>query len=374
MLTKEGCAARRRELLARFPDHDLLLVSQPRHVFYLSGFLTRPTELAGWGPNFLLIDREGASRLLADNWNAGAAEAAFADEAEVWSWYDFSGPAEEKYAAAAEALRKLLQEQYPRLGRVAVDTAHLPLAARHALEVKQVDNLGPVLLDMRRSKYDDELVCIRRAVRATEAGHRAARDNIRPGISEIDIYVEVQGAITRAAGEPIVMLGDFAAGRRSEAGGGPPTDNTLRRGDLMIFDLFPVIGGYRGDITNTLCVGEPTQEQRDHVAALQQAMAAAERMLRPGASGRAVYEACQAPLVEAGLGEAFFHHAGHGLGLGHPERPYLVPNSEETLRAGDVVTLEPGAYLPGWGGARIEHNYLITEEGYERLSNHEIGL
>jgi Xaa-Pro aminopeptidase len=374
MLTNDGCAARRRELLGRFPDHDLLLVSQPRHVFYLSGYLTRPTELAGWGPNFLLIDREGGSRLLADNWSEGAAGAAHVDEAEIWTWYDFSGPAEEKYAAAAAALGKSLREHYPKLGQVAVDAAHLPLAARQALEVEQVDDLGPTLLDMRRGKHDDELVCIRRALRATEVGHQAARDYIRPEISEIDIYVEVQGAITKAAGEPIVMLGDFAAGRRSEAGGGPPTDNLVKRGDLMIFDLFPVIGGYRGDITNTLCVGEPTQEQLDHVAALQQAMSAAEGMLRPGVSGRAVYEACQAPLVEAGLGEAFFHHAGHGLGLGHPERPYFVPNSADTLQAGDVVTLEPGAYLPGWGGARIEHNYLITEEGYERLSNHEIGL
>ena len=374
MLTKDGCAARRRELLARFPDHDLLLVSQPRHVFYLSGFLTRPTELAGWGPNFLLIDREGGSRLLADNWNAEAAGAAHVDEAEVWTWYDFSGSAEEKYAAAAAALGKLLQDQYPRLDRVAVDAAHKPLAARQALQARVVDDLGPVLLDMRRSKYDDELVCIRRAVRANEAGHQAARDNIRPGISEVDIYVEVQGAITKAAGEPIVMLGDFAAGRRSEAGGGPPTDNILKSGDLMIFDLFPVIGGYRGDITNTLCVGEPTQEQLDHVAVLGAAMAAAEKTLRPGVSGQAVYAACRAPIVEAGLGEAFFHHAGHGLGLGHPERPYFVPKSDDELQAGDVVTLEPGAYLPGWGGARIEHNYLITEEGYERLSNHKIGL
>jgi Xaa-Pro aminopeptidase len=103
-------------------------------------------------------------------------------------------------------------------------------------------------------------------------------------------------------------------------------------------------------------------------------MQAGETMLRPGVTGADVFEATRAPIVEAGLGEAFFHHAGHGLGLGHPERPYLVPGCEDVLAAGDVVTLEPGAYLEGWGGARIEHNYLITEDGYERLSNHEIGL
>ena len=76
----------------------------------------------------------------------------------------------------------------------------------------------------------------------------------------------------------------------------------------------------------------------------------------------------------AGVGETFPHHAGHGLGLSHPEDPYLVRNATQTLLAGDVVTLEPGQYVAGVGGMRIEHNYLVTETGYERLSNHTIAL
>jgi Xaa-Pro aminopeptidase len=190
----------------------------------------------------------------------------------------------------------------------------------------------------------------------------------------LEVYVQIQAAITKAAGQPIVMLGDFAAGQRSEAGGGPPTNNVLNDGDLMILDLFPIIGGYRADITNTLCVGRPTQEQQDHIAVLQSAMASAETKLKPGSTGAEVYEACLRPMQDAGIAGAFIHHAGHGLGLGHPEPPYFVKGSQDVLRLGDVVTLEPGAYLPGWGGARIEHDYLITEDGFERLSNHKIGL
>lgn len=374
MLTQEGCIKRRQALCERFKDYDLLLVSQPQHVFYLSGFLSPPTGLAGWGINFLLIDRDGHCRLLTDNWNAGAAEAAFVDTSNVCNWYDFSASAEEKYAAMVAELARVLEQHYLGLHRVAVDQSHLPLAARQALGEVQVDNLAPALLDLRRSKHEDELACIRRAIWAAEAGHAAAREGIRPGATELDIYVEVQAAITRAAGEPIVMLGDFAAGRRSAAGGGPPTNNVLNEGDLMIFDLFPIIGGYRADITNTLAVEEPTQTQRDHMAVLLAAMKATEAALKPGATGAEVYEACRRPIAAAGLGEAFFHHAGHGLGLGHPEPPYLVSGSQEILRVGDVVTIEPGAYLQGWGGARIEHDYLITEDGFERLSNHEIGL
>lgn len=374
MLTADGCRTRRKGLQEQFEDYDLLLISQPRHVFYLSGFLTAPTELAGWGINFLLVDRDGHSRLVVDNWAEESATAAHVDDVDIWTWYDFFAPAAEKLEAGVQAIEETLDRHYSGAARVAIESAHLPGVVRDALGATQINDLGPALHRMRRSKYEDELACIRRAIRATEAGHRAARESIRPGLTELDLYAEVQSAITRIAGEPIVMLGDFAAGTRSEAGGGPPTENVLTEGDLMIFDLFPVVGGYRADITNTLCAGEPTQEQRDHIDVLRDAMVAGENALRPGVNAGDVYAACLEPIAAADLDAAFFHHAGHGLGLGHPEPPYLVADNPVVLQVGDVVTLEPGAYVEGWGGARIEHNYLIIEEGYERLSNHEISL
>jgi Xaa-Pro aminopeptidase len=87
-----------------------------------------------------------------------------------------------------------------------------------------------------------------------------------------------------------------------------------------------------------------------------------------------VYDAVRGVFEKAGVADSVPHHAGHGLGLAHPEAPYLVRNSTETLAAGDVVTLEPGLYVDGVGGDRIEHNYLITATGYERLSNHTLSL
>ena len=104
------------------------------------------------------------------------------------------------------------------------------------------------------------------------------------------------------------------------------------------------------------------------------ALAAGEKELRAGAQCLAVYQAVRAVFEQAGVAEHFPHHAGHGLGLSHPEAPFLVRHSSETLLAGDVVTLEPGLYVENTGGIRIEHNYLITEQGYERLSNHVIAL
>src|SRR5437773_4297151 len=103
-------------------------------------------------------------------------------------------------------------------------------------------------------------------------------------------------------------------------------------------------------------------------------MAAGERELRAGASCLAVYNAVRGSFERDKMADYFPHHAGHGLGLSHPEAPYFVRHADETLLAGDVVTLEPGLYVPDVGGIRIEHNYLVTPTGYERLSNHAIAL
>lgn len=104
------------------------------------------------------------------------------------------------------------------------------------------------------------------------------------------------------------------------------------------------------------------------------AMAAGERELRAGNSCLAVYHAVHQVFEKEKMGDFFPHHAGHGLGLTHPEAPFFVRQANEALLAGDVVTLEPGLYVPNVGGIRIEHNYHVTERGYERLSNHVISL
>jgi Xaa-Pro aminopeptidase len=144
---------------------------------------------------------------------------------------------------------------------------------------------------------------------------------------------------------------------------------------MLILDFSVVIDGYRSDFTNTLVVGrEPTADQQRLYDLCCAAMAAGEKALRAGAECQTVYDAVCGVFQRAGTAEHFPHHAGHGLGLTHPEAPFFVRSSDEQLRAGDVVTLEPGLYVPGVGGIRIEHNYLVTENGHERLSNHTIAL
>jgi Xaa-Pro aminopeptidase len=144
---------------------------------------------------------------------------------------------------------------------------------------------------------------------------------------------------------------------------------------MLILDFSVVISGYRGDFTNTLVIGkEPNPAQRRLYQLSAEAMAAGEKELRAGAACLTVYRAVRSVFEKAGVADHFPHHDGHGLGLAHPEAPYLVERADQTLFAGDVVTLEPGLYIPGVGGLRIEHNYLITENGHDRLSHHVLGL
>jgi Xaa-Pro aminopeptidase len=209
---------------------------------------------------------------------------------------------------------------------------------------------------------------------ATEAGHRRAREIIKPGVRELDVYREVQSAVIDAAGRAVMIYGDFrAAHAKLPKVGGLPTEYKLRAGDLFILDYSVVIDGYRSDFTNTQAVGQPNAEQQEMFRICEAAMRGGEGALRAGARAGDVYAAVSKPMEDAGRGK-LPHHAGHGIGLAHPESPILVPESDELLLAGDVVTLEPGMYVEGIGGMRIENNYLIEERGAQQLSHHVISL
>jgi Xaa-Pro aminopeptidase len=262
-----------------------------------------------------------------------------------------------------------------------VETEWLPLGAYQAIgqapppERPGQPSLGSLLRELRRRKDPDELEILRRCIRAGEAGQRQGRELVAPGIGELELYREVQSAALAELGRPALVYGDFRAASPSfPNAGGPPTDYVLRAGDTFILDFSVVLAGYRGDFTSTIAVGEPTKGQRELLDLCRAALAAGEVALKPGARGREVYQAVAAPFAAAGRSDIFPYHAGHGLGLGHPEAPAFVPESDEVLSAGEVVTLEPGAYVEGIGGVRIEHNYRITEGGCERLSRHATEL
>lgn len=363
MLTAEGCRARRERLWQRLDPAafgDRLCLTDPIHLSYFAGFTIDPVSLATNTGACLLLARGGKSTLLAGDRAKKAVADSHADECVVVPWYDGQHPGRgPRQTCWADAARKAGWD-----GRV-----HDRLGDSFA------EVLVGTLADLRRAKDPDEVELLRRCMRATEAGHSWARQNIRPGMTELDVYCGVSGACIQTAGQPVVVYGDFAVATDPDHRGGGPTARVLQPGDTFILDYSVVIGGYRSDFTNTLVVGkEPAPDQQQLCDLSKQAMAAGEKELRAGQACKTVYDAVRGVFEAAGVADAFPHHAGHGLGLTHPENPYIVRHADETLRAGDVVTLEPGLYVAGVGGIRIEHNYLVTDAGYERLSNHEIAL
>jgi Xaa-Pro aminopeptidase len=363
MLTAEGCRRRRERLWQQLdppPDSDYLLLADPIHLEYLANFYVDPFSLGAGFRGYLLVRNDGQAKLLHDNRLPASVQAAHVEERRVVPWYDGQSPGRGPRQLA------LLQSVNPQgTGLRVHDRVGDPYAP----------TVIHTLAAMRRQKDPDELKVLRRCMRATEAGHGWARANVRAGMTERDVYCGVNTACIQAAGHPVIVYGDFAVSPGPERRGGPPTSRVVEPGDMFILDYSVVIDGYRSDFTNTLVVGrEPNADQQRLYDLCVAAMAAGERALRAGAACRAVYQAVRGVFEQAGVAEYFPHHAGHGLGLTHPEAPYFVREANETLLAGDVVTLEPGLYVPNVGGIRIEHNYLVTDAGYERLSNHVIAL
>jgi Xaa-Pro aminopeptidase len=371
VLSTDGCRARVARLRERLErGWEAAVIHRPEHLLYFANFFPSRSSLNVHSSSFLLVERDGPATLFTDNWLRPEAEGAAADALEIADWYDFKGPARPRARAVAAALCERLKSLG--VGRLAAELSHLPAQVLGA--ARSADDIEPLILEMREVKDRDEIAAIRRGVRVAEAVHAASRALLRPGLPEMEYYAGLLERAAAAAGEPFVMMCDLASGPRAAAGGGPPTDRVMQAGELVILDIFPYVAGYRGDITNTLAVGgRPTAAQQEGFAVVAAALAAGECRLQPGTPVRDVAAAMNAVFVEAERPPLGFH-AGHNLGLGHPEAPEIVPGSDRLLAAGMVMALEPGLYdLPG-GGIRLEHDYLVTGGGCERLSSHELGL
>ena len=391
MLTKEGCLARRQRLWQALPESiEWVLVADPRHVHYLTNFWVNPLSFSNGERAWLILERSGKTTLLGDNFTLRSRVGEpFVDEEVMVRWYDHKHSVINRDHALLQAAEKSAERLFGRSG--AVEAEWLPVGAfellgldheRHSVRREAGDStrqlpvdLGTVLRRLRRKKEADEIALLRECMRAGEAGQARAREIVRPGVSELEVYLAVQEAAIKAAGRAGLVYGDFRAATPAQPKvGGLPTNYQLQPGDLFVLDYSVVLEGYRSDFTNTLAVAEPTAEQQKLYDIVMAAMQSGEATLKAGAKAADVFAATERPIREAGLAERFAHHAGHGIGLAHPEAPILVPESEDVLVAGDVLTLEPGLYVPGVGGIRNEHNYLITETGYERLSQHTISL
>jgi Xaa-Pro aminopeptidase len=348
----------------------VLVLTEPESLVYFANYYPSPFVFNTVESAAALVLRPDRSLLIGDNLLRLFLDASHVDEVVALDWYTGRKPARgRRFSLFKELVFQFLPDTEG--SRIGVESRWF--GVREGSKPLILDHL---IRQSRRTKDADELAVIKQSVRAGESAHAAALAQIEPGMTELDAYNLVVAAANCELGKQVLVYGDFVSGPRCETErGGPPGRRVIERGDLFLLDFSVVVHGYRADFTNTFAVGaEPTPRQKGLYEICMAALEAGEALLRPGVEAHQVDAAIRGHFTAAGLAAFFPSHSGHGLGLGHPEPPYLVPESKETLQPGDVVALEPGLYVPGVGGMRFERNYHITADGYETLTRHRLGL
>jgi Xaa-Pro aminopeptidase len=328
---------------------DAVLLARPQNVTYVSGFA---------GTAGLVVVVGGEPTLVVDFRYVEQAAAQAPGIARVQA----KGPLLD---AAAEVLKQAGAR------RVAVEEEFLPIGQFRKLadaiapsEVVPVEGIDRI----RWQKAPEEIEAIRRAVRVAEAAFAEILPLVRPGAIERDVAVALEERLRRRGAQRIPFEIIVASGPRAALPHGVASDRVIGPGECVTIDFGAVVGGYSADCTRTLVTAPATDRHREVYRIVLQAQQAALAGLRAGITGREGDALARDVIAGAGYGDAFGHSLGHGLGLAVHEGPTLSPREEAVLQPGVVVTVEPGIYLPGWGGVRIEDLVVITDGGCDNLT------
>ncbi len=353
-MAEEGHAIQRLRAWLATAGADAAYLTSPATVRYLSGVEVNPLERL-----MALVVRPDQAVLVLPAIEREKAEAVVRD-ATVWAWRDGEDPYDLVGAAVGGA------------GRLAVEKRNLSLEAAETLVARlgiaEMADAGPELRRLRRVKSTAEIRLLEEAARITDAVTEGVLARVRPGMSEVEIARMIDGMIEAAGSRPSFST-IVLSGPNSALPHGVPGPRLLEAGDLLLLDFGAAYEGYCADTTRMAVIGEPSAEQvemHDLVARAQEAGVAA---VRAGATAGEVDAAARTVIAEGGHGELFIHRAGHGLGLEAHEDPSLDPGSSLVLEAGMTVTVEPGVYLGGWGGIRIEDDVVVEPGGGRRLTS-----
>lgn len=238
----------------------------------------------------------------------------------------------------------------------------LPKATIHSAE--------NILSGLRICKDEKEIMAMRSAVGAAQRALQATLPFIKPGISEIDLATELTIQLLRHGSQPELAFSPIvSAGPNSANPHATPTTRKLSSGDLLVIDWGARVDGYVCDLTRTFALGNIDPEFSRIAQLVKEANEAGRKAATCGIAASTIDQAARAVISQAGYGAFFTHRTGHGIGLESHEEPYIRSDSSLLLQPGMAFTIEPGIYLPGRGGVRIEDNLLITNQGAECLSN-----
>ena len=234
------------------------------------------------------------------------------------------------------------------------------------IELVPVDSLAA---ELRMKKDETELKILEEAARLADLAYEHILTYIRPGLRERDVDLELETFMRRhgASGSSFTTI--VASGERSALPHGVSSDRVIQPGDFVTLDFGASYQGYCSDITRTIVVGKPTDKHREIYDIVLEAQLHCLDHIRPGMTGREADALTRDIIKRYGYNDYFGHGTGHGIGLEIHEAPRLSPTSDHVLEPGMTVTVEPGIYLPGFGGVRIEDDIVITDTGMKRLTN-----
>lgn len=354
-MTQFGRIAALRERM-RASDTDLVAVGPGSHMEWLTG--ARP--LADERPCLLLVTQR-AEALVVPSLNA--AEMRSRTAIDLHAWTDDHGPAD----ALAGALVAIAGANALSVGVDETMRADFALLLLDALprDVRKSFAAETVGL-LRTVKDEDEIAALRRSAAVADLAVAATFDSARPGMTENALAAVARSRFEAAGATPAFWA--VASGPESAHPHHATSDRVLQRGDVVILDIGARKDGFPSDITRMGFVGEPTADYLEIHAIVDRAVKSALAAARPGVRARDVDFAARKVITDAGYGEFFVHRTGHGIGLDIHERPYITASSEAILSEGNVFSIEPGIYLPGRFGVRLEEIVVLRSGGPDLLS------
>ena len=345
---------------------DAVLITEPQNRRYLSGYTASDHGIQE-SSGILLVPAGDTPYLLTDSRFVLKAE----EEAQ--------GYIVELYSRGLFALlKKLLPElKIRRLGFESQYFLHSSVVKMEKMTTNINVELVPIidLIErMRLIKTEDEIRILKKSVLLNERVFQLVYNTIEPGMTEIEVALALELTMRELGAEgpsfdTIVAFGTNAA--RPHA---VPTEQILQSGDLVLIDMGLILDGYCSDMTRTFVAGKPDKTFLERLHIVRKAQLAGINVLRAGVVCREVDRAARTIIANAGYGNFFGHGLGHGVGLAVHEDPSLGPRSKKKLQAGMIVTIEPGIYLPEWGGIRLENMAVVREDGCEILNEDTTGL
>jgi Xaa-Pro dipeptidase len=339
---------------------DGIAVMPGPNMVYLSDIHAHVSER----PILLLLPADDDPAIIMPTLEAEKARAAGISEDRIFGWSDDEG-----YTSAFQLACAQLELSDFLLGVEALHMRVLELELLHRYAPGlTTTHAEPILGALRQIKDEDEITRMEKAIDVAQRAMEKLIPRIKLGQSEKKIAAMLTQELIEAGGhsaafDPIVSAGPNAASPHAV-----PTDRPVQAGDLLVIDWGVFIDDYPSDITRTFAAGSVESEFENIYEIVREANEAAKAAAKPGASGRDVDRAARRVIEDANYGPNFFHRTGHGLGLEVHEQPYIMEGNTEPLVEGQVFTIEPGIYLPGRAGVRIEDDVVITADGCRSLT------